>query len=283
MRGDRPSDAGTSGWRAVTGGAPPWAFALGAAITLAICSVNVLSWIHDRPRTPPWLVLTGEYSSGATTLLLLPLVARVMRSAGSPGARGWPRFLGVHAVAVVIYSLLHVGGFVLIRKAVYLAVGHAPYTFGGFGEWLYEFRKDALSYALMGGVFAVSWTAERRGRAVEPTPDPARPASFDIREGARVIRMPASEILAVVSAGNYVEFKLADGRAPLMRATLAGVEQALGPHGFVRTHRSWLVNRAAVREIAPSGSGDARLVLTGGVEAPLSRRYPQAAEALRRR
>lgn len=285
--GDGATAPVTSGGRGVmsgvTSGAPPWAFALGAAITLSICSVNVLSQHHDRPHAPIWLFCTWEYSSGAVTLLLLPLVARVMRMAGGPGDRGWALFLAIHAVAVVAYSLLHVTGFVLARKAVYLAAGHAPYTFGGFGEWLYEFRKDALSYALMGGVFAFSWIVERRDRIGPQAAPPSFPATFDIRDGARVIRTPMAEILAVVSAGNYVEFRLADGRTPLMRATLAAIDAELAPHGFVRTHRSWLVNRAAVREIAPTGTGDARLLLGGGLEAPLSRRYPQAAEAMRQR
>jgi hypothetical protein len=88
---------------------------------------------------------------------------------------------------------------------------------------------------------------------------------------------------AAMAAGNYVEFHMVDGRRPLMRTTLASVEAELAPHGFVRTHRSWLVNAACVRELkAEGGSGDHRLELEGRVEAPLSRRFPQALDRLRR-
>ena len=107
-----------------------------------------------------------------------------------------------------------------------------------------------------------------------------RPVSFDIRDGARIIRTPLSEIVAVSSAGNYVEFWLADGRRPLMRATLAAVEVELERFGFVRAHRSWLVNSGRVTGLRPEGSGDWTVEL-GAVEAPLSRRYPQALERLR--
>ena len=73
---------------------------------------------------------------------------------------------------------------------------------------------------------------------------------------------------------------LADGRKPLMRSSLTAIETELAPHGFVRTHRSWLVNAARVTELRPEKSGDYAVGL-GAVEAPLSRRFPQALARLR--
>jgi len=66
-----------------------------------------------------------------------------------------------------------------------------------------------------------------------------------------------------------------------MRASMAQIEAALAGAGFVRTHRSWLVNAACVRALTAAGSGDFRLELAGGVTAPLSRRYPEALARLR--
>ena len=93
--------------------------------------------------------------------------------------------------------------------------------------------------------------------------------------------MPVGEILAAKAAGNYVEFALDDGRRPLMRASMAQIEAALSPHGFLRTHRSWLVNPARVRGLSATGSGDFRIDLGGGLTAPSSRRYPDAVRRLR--
>ncbi len=62
---------------------------------------------------------------------------------------------------------------------------------------------------------------------------------------------------------------------------MASLEGTLGGAGFVRTHRSWLVNPAHVVEIAAAGSGDHGLKLTGGEAVPLSRRYPGALALLR--
>ena len=65
-----------------------------------------------------------------------------------------------------------------------------------------------------------------------------------------------------------------------MRATLAAVEAELSRFGFVRVHRSWLVNTDRVTGLRPDGSGDWTVEL-GAVEAPLSRRFPAALEQLR--
>ena len=122
-------------------------------------------------------------------------------------------------------------------------------TTSSFSELPYEYRKDLLAFVVIGGVF---WLLARRpvAPATRPPPPPSRrlaPATFDIRDGASILRVAMGEILAARAAGNYVEFALDDGRRPLMRASLARIESALSPHGFVRTHRSWLVNPGRVR------------------------------------
>ena len=103
---------------------------------------------------------------------------------------------------------------------------------------------------------------------------------FTIRDGARIVRVKMSDILAVSSAGNYVEFVLRDGRRPLMRTPLSAIETELSPRGFVRVHRSWLVNAAQMTGLTPQGSGDYTVEL-GDLTVPLSRRFPQALAKLR--
>jgi DNA-binding LytR/AlgR family response regulator len=104
--------------------------------------------------------------------------------------------------------------------------------------------------------------------------------TFDIRDGARLTRVRLSEILAITSAGNYVEFALQDGRRLLMRSPLSALESDLEGRGFVRTHRSWLVNAARVTALKPEGSGDYEISL-GGLDVPLSRRFKPALAKLR--
>jgi DNA-binding LytR/AlgR family response regulator len=123
-------------------------------------------------------------------------------------------------------------------------------------------------------VVAIWWALALEDRAeASAAARAASPPTFDIRDNAHVIRVATQDILAVSSADNYVEFHLRDGRRPLMRATLAAIEARLMPHGFTRTHRSWLANTAHIVELKPTGAGDFTVVLQNGLEIPLSRRF----------
>jgi two-component system, LytTR family, response regulator len=72
----------------------------------------------------------------------------------------------------------------------------------------------------------------------------------------------------------------ARGRCHRVSGSLADYEQRLAPHGFVRSHRSALVNLASIRALRPRGHGDALLVLASGAEVPLSRRYAGRVQSL---
>ena len=274
--------SGMNGWRAPLARADRrdlilgWTVILG--ITAAFMVVNSLTVLTDSPSLRLWAPWVWEGTSALSLGLLiwLPWLAGVFAPTAllNDGWRARGRFLALHLGAASLYSLLHVGLMVAMRHGVYAALGET-YDYGPPVErFIYEFRKDLLSYTLFVGVF---WSVRSLREARET---PVRPVSFDIRDGARLIRAPLGDILAVASAGNYVEFILADGRRPLMRATLAAVEVELERCGFVRTHRSWLVNAARMSGLRPEGSGDWTVEL-GVLEAPLSRRYSEALERLR--
>lgn len=252
-----------------------WLVIAGVAIVVTV--VNAFTVLADTPGIESWEPWLWEGTSMGTLLLLLwiPWLTITLAPPDDMAAEGWrPKatFLAIHAAGLLAYSGLHVLGFIWLRDVAYRLIEGGPYVFGD--RFIYELRKDLLSYALFVFVFWV--TGYLRSRRDEPV----RPVSFDIRDGARIIRTSLSDIVAVSSAGNYVEFWLADGRRPLMRATLAAIEVELGSFGFVRAHRSWLVNGARVTGLRPDGSGDWTVEL-GAIEAPLSRRYPQALERLR--
>jgi hypothetical protein len=253
------------------------------AILAVVCAINVLSHLQDAAnvglRLPAWQAATWEATSAVAAIGACVVIWAALRIA--PPRRGrWGVFLVVHAPAALIFSGVHVLGMWALRIVVYAAAG-SRYRMPLI-EFPYELRKDLLAYA---GFAAVLWTIPRLtfgspSPAVATTP-PSQAACFDIQDGARLLRIPIGEILAVRAAGNYVEFLLDDGRRPLMRTPLGEIESALGPSGFLRTHRSWIVNAARVRALEPSGSGDHRVALDGGETAPVSRRFPDALERLR--
>ena len=219
-----------------------------------------------------------ETSSALVTLVIFAIPAMTALWSHRTTPRWW-QAAPVHLVAVLVYSALHVAGFLALRHLAYAALMHEPYEYGPLSsEFPYEFRKDLLAYGLASVIYSLS--LRRSARESAQAAPAQNTASFDIRDGARLLRIPIVEILAVRSAGNYAEFLLADGRRPLMRSSLSALENDLSAHRFVRTHRSWLVNPGRVTGLRPEGSGDFAVEL-GEVEAPLSRRFPQALAVLR--
>ena len=288
--GDRRPPAGTNGKPPGTSGGffglsgeerqGLWrAWLLGVSLIACIAVVNVLTLRHDAPRLGVLGPAIWEGSSALMTLAIFVIPAAVAVWTTRTAPRWW-RAAPIHLVAVVLYSVLHVSGFVALRKLAYLAFMGGPYQFGPLStEFPYEFRKDLMAYGLASIIYYLSLRRSAREAAAQAQ-TVSTAASFDIRDGARLVRVPVSEILAVRSAGNYAEFLLADSRRPLMRSSLSALETQMAEHGFLRTHRSWLVNPSRVTGLRPEGSGDYTVEL-GAVEAPLSRRFPQALTTLR--
>ena len=250
----------------------------GLAIVGMVTAFDILTRVHDYPGRGVAIPVIDEVTSALVTLVVMALPAAMaiwMRRASPPI---WQRVVG-HGLAATAYPVLHVAGFVGLRTLGYGLFLGRSYQFGPtLPEFLYEAGKDVPAYALSVTAFwlILRWRAPLGGEVA----DAPRPAWFDIRDGARLVRAPIAEILAVRSAGNYAEFLLSDGRRPLMRTSLGGLEATLGRQGFLRTHRSWLVNSARVTGLRPGGSGDYAVEL-GALEAPLSRRFPSALAALR--
>lgn len=264
----------------MTGGSQRLAFLRGVAVFMSVVVVitiiNVLTIQHDMDHLDWWEPWTWEGSSAVSLACILWLPWLTLRTAPP---EQWRRPLTwlVHLGGLLAWSILHVGGFLLIRTTVYALHGD-HYDYGDLrSEFPYELRKDILSYAMAVATF---WLSSKFVALGQSSVASAAPALFDIRDGGRVIRIPVADILAAASAGNYVEFHLADGRKPLMRSALTAVEAELAAQGFVRTHRSWLVNAGRVTGLKPAGSGDWTVEL-GALEAPLSRRFPEALARLR--
>ena len=255
-----------------------------AAIAVLVGTVNIINVITLQRSEPGHGFvgpLIGEGSSWLSLLLFLWMPWLAWRFA-PPGIQ--PRWkLLLHIPAVLAFTFFHVIGFGLVRAAIYRLAGQVYGLDASLPQFLYEMRKDVLGYALFIGLFSLfDHLLQRPGGA--PAVWSGVPtevmATFDIRDGAKLMRVHLDEILAVTSAGNYVEFLLEDGRRPLMRSPLQTLESELAPRGFVRTHRSWLVNARKVTMLKPEGSGDYTVEL-GKQSVPLSRRFPDALARLR--
>jgi len=88
----------------------------------------------------------------------------------------------------------------------------------------------------------------------------------------RIVFVELAEIVAVQAEGNYVSLQ----RRPnpyLLREPLSSMAEKLKPYGFIRIHRSVVVNISAVEEIQPLATGEYRLRIKGGKEYLVTRTY----------
>ncbi len=95
---------------------------------------------------------------------------------------------------------------------------------------------------------------------------------FVVRDGEKVVLVPARSVLRLEAEGNYVRLHTGEG-SHLVRETLARLEERLDPRRFARVHRSEIVAVEAVRELLPWSHGDYVAVLRNGTQVRVSRRY----------
>lgn len=256
------------------GGGSFWrAYAFAMALVAVSTLVNITSILIEHPPAvhhyAAWKPFLWEMSSAAMHAMLVPVIFWLFHRCPLNRFGVW-RFSAAHVGFACLFSILHVAGMVAMRKLVY----------GGFGEtydfsrgnlplqMLYEGRKDFLTYAIFVGII---WVADRlTAQAASASPVPSR---LELKVDGRTHYRDAAEIVWVEAAGNYVEMH-GRGTSPLLlRGTLHDYEQKLRPFGFVRVHRSRLVNRAHIDGFAGTASGDVRIQLRDGRELTGSRRY----------
>ena len=88
----------------------------------------------------------------------------------------------------------------------------------------------------------------------------------------RILFVNLAEIVAVQAEGNYVSLRHRPNPY-LLRESLSSMAEKLKPYGFIRIHRSVVVNISAVEEIQPLPTGEYRLRVKGGMEYLVTRTY----------
>ena len=246
--------------------------ALFALCASGVIVVDIFSTLHDRAQfghpVPWWEPAVWEVSSGLVLTALAPGVLWLVRRIPPRLAPPF-RWIAVHLACGLAFSLVHVVAMGVLRSAAYRLVGDVYHPLGPLGDWPYELRKDLLIYVGLVAAYPL-WTAFRARRA-----PPGAPADIlEVRDGARRVFLPISDILWVEAAGNYVELHTGQAAAVLHRASLAQMEKSLT--GFVRIHRSRLVNRTAIGEVETKSSGDFAVRLGSGQTLLGSRRFRAA-------
>jgi DNA-binding LytR/AlgR family response regulator len=101
---------------------------------------------------------------------------------------------------------------------------------------------------------------------------PHRPLRIAVKSRGKVICLNLDDVSAVVAAGAYVRLQQGTN-SYLLRGSISAVTEKLRPYGFVRIHRSVVINRSFVEEVRPYTNGEYGLRIKGGKEYTVSRGY----------
>jgi two-component system LytT family response regulator len=93
-----------------------------------------------------------------------------------------------------------------------------------------------------------------------------------VKAKGKILFLDVAEIVTVQAEGNYIS--LTHRTNPyFLRETLSSMAEKLKPYGFMRIHRSVIVNISAVEEIQPLPTGEYRLRVKGGKDYLVTRTY----------
>jgi DNA-binding LytR/AlgR family response regulator len=106
-----------------------------------------------------------------------------------------------------------------------------------------------------------------------------KPIRIAIKTKGKILLVNPADILAVEAEGNYVLLQH-QSNSYLLRESISAMAEKLKAYGFIRIHRSVLVNASSVAEISPGTAGECVLRMTGLKEYVVSRTYKRNLKSL---
>ena len=100
-----------------------------------------------------------------------------------------------------------------------------------------------------------------------------------IKVKGRILFINLGDVIAVQAEGNYVSLQRNSG-SYLLRESFSAMAKKLEPYGFIRIHRSVLVNASFVEEIKSHFTGHYGLRVKGGKEYTVTRTYKKNLKSL---
>ncbi|HEX6747507.1 MAG TPA: LytTR family DNA-binding domain-containing protein [Longimicrobium sp.] len=266
-----------------------------AALPHARAGASVRSWRGAALIVGGWMLLgviflaeqgaAGQPALSATALfrrLVGPALGAALTPLGLHLARRFrveaPNRLR-HAAILALCALgMTLASFTALYYVHRLAGTLGPEPLAG---WLASTLHEGLLYC--GVILLIGHLLGPRGTATASVASPAAPAAappparvaehLSLKLRDRTVLVAPAEVAWVEADGHHVVFHLVGGASHTVRDTLRRLEAVLAPRGFVRVHRSTLVNVAEVKELRPWFAGDSLVYLKDGTELRLSRRF----------
>ena len=252
----------------------PWHLARVSAIALLAAATAVLIASYSAHRFAPDMRRTVVRVTAATSIafvILIPpfdfkamgailagilaliFVALLGVRNGVPKA-GWAALTGIGAILLMAREVTQ-----FLDQAYYLLIAAALLAL--LAEQVSALRNARAEAARAEALEERLRQAQERGEPI-----------VQLKDGNRVHRVASAEILYVRGADDYCEVRLSDGRDLLVTIGLARLHSSLPP-GFIRVHKSYIVNGERVRRLEPRPGGGRRLALDGDMTVPVGRSY----------
>lgn len=217
-------------------------------------------------------VVAGECADGpeAVARLLDEDFELVLLDVRMPGLDGFDvvRAVGLERLPPIVFVTAHddhaVGAFELHALDYLLK----PYDAERFAVMLARARQEIGERRRGGLIRRLERLLSEHARSGAPEP-------LVLKASGRTLVLHPFEIEWIEAADNYCRVH-GGGVEHLVRATLLAMEERLGVHGFLRIHRSLLVNPGAVRQLRPRRGGEIELALRSGTVLTSGRGYRQA-------
>lgn len=240
-------------------------------ITAGLLGLALLHWTvlvaQSAARDSGETALAAAGFVALEILLLLPLLPvagwQARRLSDSDGRRPATVVLTlVSAVGLVVAYRAGVLCAALFAELGEVSLRQLALWWEHAGPW--QLQADLLVYAGAGALLA--------GRRPDSAPEPetARvPDRLTVRSGGTVRVLAVEEIRWIEGAGSNVRIHTS-GRSHLLRDTLAGLASRLEPAGFVRVHRSAILNLSCLESLTSAGRGRWEARLSDGTVVPVA-------------
>ena len=168
----------------------------------------------------------------------------------------------------------------LSLPSIVFVTGHVEHAVAAFERHtvdyvLKPFSNESINEALDRACRRAK--AERAAKLIEAMPQlqklsgPGHPM-IAIKAKGRILLIDPGDVVAVQAEGNYVSLQR-ESDSYLLRESISRVAEKLKPYGFIRIHRSALVNTSFVVEIKPYSTGKCGVRVKSGKEYAVTSGY----------
>ena len=179
----------------------------------------------------------------------------------------------VQPLRPLLSALILIAAFAVCAASEYVLAAIYPVDAAPFVQILYRLLPIPL------GIAVAAMLLQPKARVAPKEPLLERMLNVPTRDG--VLTVCPRDVEYVKAAGNYVELATSD-RTLLMRMTLQELSEQLRGLGFVRVHRSVLVNALHVRSIRRGPRGRRVVTVRSGAQLPIGRQFDDDALAMLR-